>query len=76
MPTKNSDDAPQTAPADAPGSEFLTEQVKSAPDPVSPPVEPGKAEPVTVGPKEPYPTGGATAAQGVPHNMPPVEEQK
>lgn len=45
-----------TLPADA----YLREQEKGESDPVSDPVEPGaKAEPVTVGKNQPYPTGGA-----------------
>jgi hypothetical protein len=75
---KTEDTAPSaTPPADAaPGSEYLREQDKGGRDPVSPAVEPSKADPVDVAPNEPYPTGGATPAPGVPHNAPPEGEAK
>jgi hypothetical protein len=42
--------------------DYLTEQEKSGPDPVSAPVEPGPlVEPLTLGPREPYPTGNPPA---------------
>jgi hypothetical protein len=78
MPTsKDTSPADQAAPApDAPGSEFLREQQKGGRDPVNPPVEPSKSEPVDIAPGEPYPTGGGTAAPGVPQNAPAPEEGK
>jgi len=74
MPTSK-DPAPTEAPA-APASEFTREQDKGGTDPVSPPVEPAKAEPVDIAANEPYPTGGGHAEQGVPHNTPPADEAK
>lgn len=41
-----------------PAEDYLTEQEKGAPDPVSEPVEPSKAEVLKINPKEPYPTSG------------------
>jgi hypothetical protein len=42
---------------------FLTEQEKGGPDPVSAPVHPGPlAEPIDVGTREPYPTGNPQVA--------------
>lgn len=70
MPKTTDDAAPATPTTDAPGSEFLREQQKGGRDPVSPPVEPGQANIVDVAPGEPYPTGGANPAPGVPHNEP------
>jgi hypothetical protein len=53
--TTTPDPAPDTP---APGADdFKREQEKGGKDPVDPPVEPVKAEPVTVGPQEPYPSG-------------------
>lgn len=37
--------------------DFKTEQVKGKADPVGDLVEPVKSEPLTLGPREPYPTG-------------------
>lgn len=65
--------APEGNPATTglPADDYKTEQEKGGPDPVSAPVEPTKAEPVTIAPNEPYPTGGAKAEQGVPQNAEP-----
>lgn len=75
-------DAPEAAPVpDAPATtglapeEYMTEQEKGGADPVSPAVEPTKADPVDIGPREPYPTGGRYAEEGVPENTTPPNEK-
>ena len=71
-PVKDDDDEPKAAKPTPPGGTkgasepttplpaeaYRTEQEKGAPDPVSEPVEPGKAEVLKIGAKEPYPTSG------------------
>lgn len=58
-----------------PAEDYLREQEKGASDPAGKAVEPvTKAEQVDIAPGQPYPTGGAKAEQGVPHNTPPKEE--
>jgi hypothetical protein len=54
-----------------PAENFKRVQETQGPDPVDPPVEPVKAEPVTIAPNEPYPTGGGRAYAGVPQNREP-----
>jgi hypothetical protein len=57
-----------------PADEYKREQDKSGKDPISPAVEAKKAETVNIAPNEPYPTGGAKAEQGKPHNEVKPEE--
>lgn len=56
-----------------PAEDYLREQEKGGTDPVSEPVEPTKAEVVTVAPGEPYPSGSPAtpAVENVPHNEAP-----
>jgi hypothetical protein len=54
--------APEALTTGLPPEDYLTEQEKSGPDPTSPAVEPGPlVEPLTLGPREPYPTGNPPA---------------
>lgn len=63
--------APETdaATTGLPADDYKTEQEKGASNPKSEPVEPVKAETVNIEPNQPYPSGGAKAEQGVPHNQ-------
>lgn len=72
MATKSTT-TPETDPLTTglPADEYKREQDKSGKDPVSPAIEPKKAETVEIAPNEPYPTGGANPQQGVPHNQDP-----
>jgi hypothetical protein len=47
-----------------PPEAYQTEQFKSPPDPVEPPVEPSKAVPVDTAPNQPYPVDGAPPPEG------------
>jgi hypothetical protein len=57
-----------------PADEYKREQDKGGKDPVSPAVEPKKAETVDIAPNEPYPSGGANPEAGKPHNEVKPEE--
>jgi hypothetical protein len=73
---KNTTPAPEAdaATTGLPADDYKREQDKGGKDPVSPAVEPKKAETVEIAPNEPYPSGGANPEAGKPHNEVKPEE--